>query len=74
MYGLARPFLFAFDAERAHGLGLAALEAAYRSGLNPLLATVPKPLPTKARSAPPPRARSQATRSRGCSGCRNTRR
>ena len=48
MYGLARPFLFAFDAERAHGLGLAALEAAYRSGLNPLLATVPKPLPTKA--------------------------
>ncbi len=48
MYGLARPFLFAFDAERAHGLGLAALEAAYRSGLNPLLAAAPTPLPTKA--------------------------
>ena len=48
MYGLARPFLFAFDAERAHGLGLASLEAAYRSGLNPLIAKPPKPLPTKA--------------------------
>ena len=48
MYGLARPFLFAFDAERAHGLGLASLEAAYRSGLNPLIAKAPKPLPTKA--------------------------
>ena len=48
MYGLARPFLFAFDAERAHGLGLASMEAAYRSGLNPLLASAPKPLPTKA--------------------------
>ena len=48
MYGLARPFLFAVDAERAHGLGLASLEAAYRSGINPLLAKAPKPLPTKA--------------------------
>ena len=48
MYGLARPFLFAFDAERAHGLGLASLEAAYRSGLNPLLANASAPLPTKA--------------------------
>ena len=48
MYGLARPFLFALDAERAHALGLASLEAAYRSGLNPLLASTPKPLPTKA--------------------------
>ena len=48
MYGLARPFLFAFDAERAHGLGLASMEAAYRSGLNPLIAKPPKPLPTKA--------------------------
>ena len=27
MYGLARPLLFAFDAEHAHGLGLASLEA-----------------------------------------------
>ncbi|HOZ23346.1 MAG TPA: quinone-dependent dihydroorotate dehydrogenase, partial [Thermomonas sp.] len=34
--------------ERAHGLGLASLEAAYRSGLNPLIAKPPKPLPTKA--------------------------
>jgi dihydroorotate dehydrogenase len=48
MYGLARPFLFGVDAERAHGLGLAALELAYRTGLNPLMATRPPPLPTKA--------------------------
>ena len=48
MYGLTRPFLFAFDAERAHGLGLASLETAYRCGLSSLLATPPKPLPTKA--------------------------
>ncbi len=48
MYSLARPFLFAFDAERAHALGLASMEAAYRLGLNPLVATTPKPLPTKA--------------------------
>ncbi len=47
MYGLARPLLFAFDAERAHGLGLASLEAAYRCGLSPLVATPPRPLPTK---------------------------
>ena len=37
MYGLARPFLFHMDPERAHGLGLSMLEAAYRTGLNPLL-------------------------------------
>ena len=48
MYALSRPFLFAFDAERAHHLGLASLEAAYRSGLNPLLAKPPRQLPTKA--------------------------
>jgi dihydroorotate dehydrogenase len=48
MYGLSRPFLFALDAERAHALGLASLEAAYRSGLNPLLASPPRPLPTRA--------------------------
>ncbi len=47
MYGLARPLLFALDAEHAHALGLAAIEAAYRSGLNPLLATRPAPLPTR---------------------------
>jgi dihydroorotate dehydrogenase len=45
MYALARPFLFCLDAERAHDLGLAAIEAAYRTGLNPLVATKPKPLP-----------------------------
>lgn len=47
MYGLARPFLFHLDAERAHGLGLAALEAAYRTGLNPLVSGRAKPLPTR---------------------------
>ena len=48
MYGLARPFLFGLDAERAHGLGLASLEAAYRSGLSTMLARHAKPLPTRA--------------------------
>jgi dihydroorotate dehydrogenase len=48
MYDLARPFLFALDAERAHGLGLLALETAYRSGTSPLLARPIKPLPTRA--------------------------
>ena len=48
MYGLARPFLFALDAETAHGLGLKAIEAAYRSGINPLLAAHVKPFPTRA--------------------------
>jgi len=48
MYGLARNFLFSLDAERAHELGMAGLEAAYRTGLNPLLAAKPKPLITKA--------------------------
>jgi len=48
MYGLARPFLFGLDAERAHALGLSALETAYRSGMNPLLARKPQPLPTRA--------------------------
>ena len=47
MYSLARPFLFCLDAEKAHDLGLAALEAAYRTGLNPLLASRPAPLPTR---------------------------
>ena len=48
MYSLARPFLFGLDAERAHGLGLKAIEAAYRLGLNPLLAQRPAPLVTRA--------------------------
>ena len=47
MYGLARPFLFGVDPERAHALGLASLEAAFRSGLSGLLASRPQPLPTK---------------------------
>ncbi|HWS26569.1 MAG TPA: quinone-dependent dihydroorotate dehydrogenase [Xanthomonadales bacterium] len=47
MYRLAQPLLFAFDAERAHELGLKAIELAYRSGLNPLLASRPQPLPTR---------------------------
>lgn len=48
MYGLARSLLFCLDAERAHGLSLAAIETAYRSGLNPLLALRPAALPTQA--------------------------
>lgn len=46
MYQLARPFLFCLDAEKAHDLGLKSLELAYRSGLNPLLASRPQPLTT----------------------------
>jgi dihydroorotate dehydrogenase len=48
MYGVARPFLFGLEPERAHALGLASLEGAYRCGLGPLLARAPAPLPTKA--------------------------
>ncbi len=48
MYSLARPFLFALDAEIAHGLGLRAIEAAYRTGLNPLFSRRTPPLPTRA--------------------------
>src|SRR3990167_1216617 len=47
IYPLARQFLFRIDAERAHGLGLHAIEAAYRSGLNPLLAMRPAALKTR---------------------------
>ncbi|MBS0568309.1 MAG: quinone-dependent dihydroorotate dehydrogenase [Proteobacteria bacterium] len=47
MYALARPFLFCLDAERAHDLALASIEAAYRTGLNPLLALKPESLPTR---------------------------
>ncbi|MCL7713992.1 quinone-dependent dihydroorotate dehydrogenase [Stenotrophomonas mori] len=46
MYPLVRPFLFAFDAERAHGLALSALEAAWRTGTTPLLAARPAPMPS----------------------------
>jgi dihydroorotate dehydrogenase len=45
VYSLSRPFLFALDPERAHALGLKAIEAAYRTGLNPLLALRPRPMP-----------------------------
>jgi dihydroorotate dehydrogenase len=47
MYGLARPFLFSLDAERAHDAGLRALELAYRTGTCGLLTRRPKPLPTR---------------------------
>jgi dihydroorotate dehydrogenase len=47
MYSLARPFLFGLDAERAHGLGLNALELAYRTGTTGLLAGPIAPMPTK---------------------------
>lgn len=48
MYGLAKPFLFLLDAEKAHGLGLKAIETAYRLGLNPLLAAKTPALKTRA--------------------------
>ncbi len=48
MYGLARALLFRLDPERAHGAALAAIESAYRCGLNPLLAARRKPMPVKA--------------------------
>jgi dihydroorotate dehydrogenase len=48
IYGFGRPLLFALDAEKAHGLGLKAIEAAYRTGLNALVALRPDPLPTRA--------------------------
>ncbi|MGV8959081.1 MAG: quinone-dependent dihydroorotate dehydrogenase [Stenotrophomonas sp.] len=47
MYSLARPLLFTLDAERAHGLGLSALELAYRTGTTPLVASRIPPLPSQ---------------------------
>ena len=47
MYTFARPFLFCLDAERAHDLALTSIDAAYRAGLNPLLALKPAPLPRR---------------------------
>lgn len=47
MYGLARPFLFRMDAERAHALGLSMLETAYRTGMNPLLSRGTPAFPVK---------------------------
>ena len=46
MYELAKPLLFRFDAEKAHKLALNSIELAYRTGMNPLLAARPKPLPS----------------------------
>lgn len=48
MYGLARPFLFGLDAERAHAAALSALETAHRFGASGLLAGRPRELPTRA--------------------------
>jgi dihydroorotate dehydrogenase len=46
VYALARSLLFCLDAERAHDIALTSIEAAYRTGLNPLLALRPAPLPS----------------------------
>ncbi|MBJ7573722.1 quinone-dependent dihydroorotate dehydrogenase [Luteimonas sp. MC1828] len=48
MYGLARPFLFALEPERAHRLGLASMEALHRVRLQRLLGARPRPFPTRA--------------------------
>ena len=48
MYSFLRPLLFALDAERAHGVTLATLNAAHRTGVLKYLVDRPKPLPTKA--------------------------
>jgi dihydroorotate dehydrogenase len=48
VYGLARPFLFCLDAERAHDIGLTGIETAYRTGLGGLFASKPTPLPAHA--------------------------
>jgi dihydroorotate dehydrogenase len=47
VYQFARSLLFCLDAERAHDLGLVGIETAYRTGLNPLLAAKPAPLPVQ---------------------------
>lgn len=47
LYSLARPFLFCLDAERAHDLALNSIAAAYRTGLNPLIALRPSALPVR---------------------------
>ncbi|WP_066095757.1 quinone-dependent dihydroorotate dehydrogenase [Xanthomonas massiliensis] len=48
MYSLARPFLFGLDAERAHDLGLGALDRLQRLGLGRLAAARIAPMPTRA--------------------------
>ena len=47
MYPLAKPLLFAFDAERAHGMALRGLDTAYSMGVSGLLARAPEPFPTQ---------------------------
>ena len=47
MYGLARPFLFALGAERAHAATLAALDLLHRAGGSRLVADGVHPLPTQ---------------------------
>ncbi|WP_442681679.1 quinone-dependent dihydroorotate dehydrogenase [Stenotrophomonas sp. JC08] len=46
MYSITRPFLFSLDAERAHGLGLSALDLAWRTGTTSLLSGSIRPLST----------------------------
>jgi len=48
MYSLARPLLFALDAERAHDLALAALDVAHCTGASRIFAPNPARLPTHA--------------------------
>ncbi|WP_407351366.1 quinone-dependent dihydroorotate dehydrogenase [Luteimonas sp. R10] len=48
MYGIARPLLFRLDPERAHALTFTALDAAWRSGLNPLLSGRRRAFPVQA--------------------------
>ena len=47
MYALARSLLFRLDAERAHGIALKAIDAAWRSGMGRLLGPPPAPLPVR---------------------------
>ncbi|MCB1553996.1 MAG: quinone-dependent dihydroorotate dehydrogenase [Xanthomonadales bacterium] len=47
LYPLARPLLFALDAESSHEWALSSLDLASHLGLRPLLARKPKPLLTK---------------------------
>jgi dihydroorotate dehydrogenase len=48
VYRLARPLLFTLEAERAHALGMAALERAHALGISHWLARRPGALPTRA--------------------------
>jgi len=47
MYPLTRPFLFGLEAERAHRIGLKALDLAFATGTTGLLARPRPPLPTR---------------------------